>query len=114
MRTIKCKSCGHVRFVEEKKEDCDIPGIVADHFGVSLDKMFSKDRHREITFARQVAMYLLRRKRRMTLKGVAAVFNRDHTTAIHSLQTVNDLMFTDPAIKNDVNLLLKKISMATM
>lgn len=111
MKNLTCKHCGHTRTISEPEvKKLDIISIVADHFQVQVSKLFTHERTREIATARHIAMYMLRKKRKLTFTHIGNMFNRDHSTAIHSFHTVEDLMFSDPKIKTEVLMLNKKCS----
>jgi chromosomal replication initiator protein len=77
-----------------------ISKLVCEYFEISLDMVKSKTRKREIVQARQIAMYLIKRSGKYSLKAVGAFFGgRDHSTVIYACQTVEDLMETDKKFK---------------
>jgi|SRR5215469_7461850 len=88
-------------------------GIIArvtDYFGITLDQMKQRDRHRPVVYARQVAMYIMYSRTTLSLKNIGERFgNRDHTTVLHAKQLIKDLMDVDPRVSEDVNELLKKM-----
>ena len=54
-------------------------------------------RSKDISLARQIAMYQIRRMTNLSLKEIGKEFeNRDHTTVLHSLERVEDLIKNDP------------------
>ena len=56
----------------------------------------SRSRKREIVEPRQIATTLVRELTRLSLKGIGLRFGGlDHSSIIHSLSTVNDLVITD-------------------
>jgi chromosomal replication initiation ATPase DnaA len=60
-----------------------------DYFGFSLSEMKSPSRNRELVVCRHFCMALLKKTTPMSLKSIAAYFNRiDHTTVIHALDNV--------------------------
>ena len=62
---------------------------VADHFNLTLDLLISKTRKQEVAGARQVAMFLAKRMTQSPLKVIGLHFgNRDHSTVVHAVQTV--------------------------
>ena len=62
-----------------------------------------KTRKREIVQARQITMYLAKAFTKNSLKTIGEHFGgRDHTTVIHSCQTVKDLMDTDTVFRENV------------
>ena len=77
---------------------------VARFFNLDEDTLRGQERRKDVTNARQVAMYLMRRMiPSMALKEIGKEFDgRDHTTVLHSLDKVEKLMRTDPAFAETV------------
>jgi chromosomal replication initiator protein len=98
--------------VKEIQSDVSVDFIqktVADYFKVSLEQMKSKVKKREIVIPRQVAMYFCKRYTQLTLALIGGNFGgRDHSTVIHALESVEDMMKTDANFKNSVDDLTKK------
>jgi chromosomal replication initiator protein len=89
-----------------------IQKFVAEQFSVSVDAMKDKTRKREIVVARQVAMYFAKHYTNLSLKTIGFHFgNRDHSTVIHALTSVNDLMDTDRKFNATMQELTKKIKL---
>lgn len=81
----------------------DIKRIVAEHFGVPIIEMQSERRSRAVARPRQVAMYLCRELTLRSLPAIGSSFgNRDHTTVIHAIKRVEQLMADDPDFKAEV------------
>lgn len=69
---------------------------VAAHYNVSLDDLKSKSRKKEMVRARQVGMHLAKRYTTHSLKSIGGYFGgRDHTTVMHAIQVVEDLLNTN-------------------
>jgi chromosomal replication initiator protein len=82
--------------------------LLSKHFKVRIPDLKGKSRLREIVLPRQTAMYLAKELTNLSLKSIGYHFGgRDHSTVIHAIQTVNDLMDTDKDISGAVNKLLK-------
>ncbi len=89
-----------------------IQKYVANYFTVTVDLLKAKTRKREIVVARQVAMFLTKEFTNMSLKSIGYHFGgRDHSTVIHAINTVNDMMDTDQQFYNMMQDLLKKVKM---
>ena len=87
-----------------------IQKVVAAYFSITLELMKSKSRKRELVVARQVAMFFSKEYTNHSLKSIGQHFGgRDHSTVIHAVQSVNDLMETDSKFKNSVNELSRKL-----
>ncbi|WP_194776528.1 chromosomal replication initiator protein DnaA [Pararhodonellum marinum] len=89
-----------------------IQKTVSDYYGIKLEDLKAKTRKKEIVTARQVAMYFAKEFTNHSLKSIGYHFGgRDHSTVIHAVQTVNDLMETDTNFRNAVNDQRKKFKM---
>ena len=65
-----------------------------------------------IDVSRQIAMALSRELTGNSYPEIGLAFDgRDHSTVIHAIQTVNDIMETDTSFRNAVNELKKKFKM---
>lgn len=104
-------------FVKSSSKEITIDAIqkmVCEYFGVPYDKLLQKTR-KEIVQARQITMYLSKAFTKNSLKTIGEHFGgRDHTTVIHSCQTVKDLMDTDTLFKESVLELQQKVQLAAM
>jgi len=105
-------------FVKTSSKEITIDAIqkmVCEYFNVPYDKLQNKTRKREIVQARQITMYLAKAFTKNSLKTIGEHFGgRDHTTVIHSCQTVKDLMDTDTYFKENVVELTQKVQLASM
>ena len=105
-------------FVKSSSKEITIDTIqkmVCEYFDVPYDKLLQKTRKREIVQARQITMFLAKAFTKNSLKTIGEHFGgRDHTTVIHSCQTVKDLMDTDSLFKESVLELQQKVHLAAM
>ena len=91
----------------------NIKQLVSDHLKVSVEKIQGKTRKREVVMARQLSMYLAKRHTNSSLKTIGDNFGgRDHSTVIYSCKTVEDLLDTDPLVKDALDELEKKVKMS--
>lgn len=101
--------------VKEIQSDVSVDFIqktVADYFKVSLDSLKAKVKKREIVIPRQLAMYFCKRYTQLTLALIGENFGgRDHSTVIHALESVEDMMKADVNFKNSVDELSKKLKL---
>lgn len=89
-----------------------IQQVVGDHFSVEVDQMKAKTRKRDIVQARQIAMFFAKEMTRHSLKSIGHHFGgRDHSTVIHALNTVGDLVATDKYFKQNVYEIRKRLSL---
>ncbi len=84
----------------------EIQKKVAEHYGIRLTDMSSARRARQVARPRQVAMYLAKQLTSRSLPEIGKRFgNRDHTTVMHAVARVNELMERDGTFAEDVELL---------
>lgn len=88
-----------------------IAAMVSEELCVPLLDMQSISRKKELVNARQIAMYLMKQRRAGSLVSIGRYFNRDHSTVIYAVQTVNDLMDTEKAYKKKVKEIDGKIGL---
>lgn len=69
-----------------------IQKIVADHYKLKVSELKSKSNAREISFPRQVAMYLCKNLTRSSLPEIGREFgDKHHTTVLHSVKKIQAL-----------------------
>ncbi|ACE05459.1 chromosomal replication initiator protein DnaA [Candidatus Amoebophilus asiaticus 5a2] len=84
--------------------------IVTEHFNVSLESIKSKTRKKEIVIARQVAMYLAKHYTNHSLKSIGQYCGgRDHSTVIHAIQAVDDMLHTEHQFKASFEEIKRKV-----
>jgi len=89
----------------------DIQEAVCKYYDVSIVDMLSGRRTIEISFPRQVAMYLCRTMTRHGFAEIGRRFGgRDHTTVIHGTQKIAGLYGYDMRITYDVNSIKKVLA----
>jgi chromosomal replication initiator protein len=105
----------HIKTSSKEITIDSIQKMVCEYFDVAYDKLLAKTRKREIVQARQITMFLAKSFTKNSLKTIGEHFGgRDHTTVIHSCQTVKDLMDTDNTFRESVIDLQQKVQLAAM
>ncbi|MEL6123587.1 MAG: chromosomal replication initiator protein DnaA [Bacteroidota bacterium] len=90
-----------------------IKQMVSEYLNVPIEKIQGKTRKREVVMARQLSMYLAKHHTNSSLKTIGDNFGgRDHSTVIYSCKTVEDLLDTDPLVKDALHELEKKVKMS--
>src|SRR5271156_4874832 len=88
----------------------EIQRRVAEHFNIKLVEMTSDRRARIVARPRQVAMYLAKQLTARSLPQIGRKFGgRDHTTVMHAVRKIEELMRTDPSLAEDVELLRRML-----
>ncbi len=88
----------------------EIQRKVAEHWNIRLTDMSSARRARAVARPRQVAMFLAKQLTSRSLPEIGRKFgNRDHTTVMHAVSRVAELMEHDTAFAEDVELLRRML-----
>lgn len=70
--------------------------VVQKHFFYGLTELRSQNRTKDISLARQVTMYLMKKATHKSLREIGEFLNRkDHTTIAHAVQRIDDLRKID-------------------
>jgi len=81
-----------------------IQHTVAKEWGVTTEGLKSKTRTKILTLPRQIAMFLVRELLGTQLMEIGHAFGgRDHSTVIHSIEKITELLKTDLLFKNRVD-----------
>ncbi|MDP2912008.1 MAG: chromosomal replication initiator protein DnaA [Candidatus Omnitrophota bacterium] len=74
---------------------------VAEYFDIKISDMKTKKRTRQVTYPRQVAMYLAREMTTLTLPEIGGHFGgRDHSTVIHACEKIDTDLKKNQNVKN--------------
>jgi chromosomal replication initiator protein len=89
----------------------DIQRIVARHYNVSRQELVSNRRTRVIVKPRQVAMYLSKMLTPRSFPEIGRRFGgRDHTTVLHAVRKIEELIGADTKLGHEVELLKRLIN----
>ena len=84
----------------------DIQRVVARHFNVSKADLLSSRRTRTIVRPRQIAMYLAKMLTPRSLPEIGRRFGgRDHTTVLHAVRKIEELIEGDKSLADEIELL---------
>lgn len=83
----------------------EIQKKVAEHFNISVKEMQSSRRARTVARPRQIAMYLAKQLTSRSLPEIGRKFDRDHTTVMHAVRKVEELIIEDTTLAEDVDAL---------
>ncbi|MDA1353350.1 MAG: chromosomal replication initiator protein DnaA [bacterium] len=83
---------------------------VSDYFSIDYDILCSKQRTKEVAYARQVAMYLARELTNVSLPKIGENFgNRDHSTVMHACDKIKTLIDADSETRHAINALVSSL-----
>ena len=87
-----------------------IQTVVCKFFKISKNEMLSSRRSRYLVRPRQTAIYLTKLLTSKSLPEIGREFsNRDHTTIIHSVKTIEKLKINNPEMIENINKLKNQI-----
>jgi len=77
---------------------------VADQWAIDPKDMKSRSRRREVSFPRQIAMYLATQLTEMSTTQIGEAFGgRDHSTVVHARDKIRELIDKDPYFMEKIN-----------
>ena len=89
----------------------DIQRVVARHYNVSRQELVSNRRTRVIVKPRQVAMYLSKTMTPRSFPEIGRRFGgRDHTTVLHAVRKIEELIGADNKLGQEIELLKRLIN----
>ena len=68
--------------------------IVSQVTGVGQKDILSKSRNRDVCLAKHLYCYFLREKFNLKLKQISSLMNNDHSTVLHSLKVIENMIWT--------------------
>jgi len=88
----------------------EIQRKVSDHFNIRLSDLIGPKRLRSYARPRQIAMYLAKMLTNRSLPEIGRRFGgRDHTTIMHGVRRIEELMATDSQIADDIEMLRRAL-----
>ena len=89
-----------------------ILSVIGDNFAISIEDLKSNSRRREISWARQIGMYLMRQHTDLSLPRIGEEFGgKDHTTVIYSCDKIAQLRESDRGLAQTLHQLSDRINM---
>ena len=87
----------------------EIQKKVAEYFNISVKEMQSSRRARTVARPRQIAMYLAKQLTSRSLPEIGRKFDRDHTTVMHAVRKVEELVMEDQSLAENVDTLRRSL-----
>ncbi|MEM1235537.1 MAG: chromosomal replication initiator protein DnaA [Pseudomonadota bacterium] len=88
----------------------EIQRRVAEHYNIRLSDMLGPKRSRNLARPRQIAMYLSKKMTTRSLPDIARRFGgRDHTTVMHGVKKIEELMQQDSQMADDLEMLRRAL-----
>jgi len=83
--------------------------IVASQWFTTVEEMHTKKKNRDVVDARNIVMWYAHERRGYTFNTAGKIFGKNHATAIHARNTVNNLIETDRNFRERFNAVLHQI-----
>lgn len=95
---------------DNKKKFEKVKKAVSKYFQLSVSDLESSSRKQQITYARQMAIYIIKKLYNPVLKTIGESFGgRDHATISHSIDKIDKLLTSNSMVKTDYDILIKNI-----
>src|SRR5690606_11151133 len=99
-----------LRASERKITIEEIQRRVAEHYNIRLSDLIGPKRVRPVARPRQAAMYLCKRLTTRSLPEIGRRFGgRDHTTVMHAIKRIEELMQADSQLADDIEMLRRSL-----
>ena len=96
--------------ISDKNDVNKIQRIVAEYFQISVEDLKSKKRNSNISFPRQIAMYLCRKHTDESYPKIGIEFGgKDHSTVMHSYEKIEREIQNNKDLANTIDSLEKDI-----
>ncbi len=84
--------------------------LVSEFYNITTDDLIKQSRRKEYVKPRQIAMYLARKELDSSFPTIGEFFGgRDHTTVMHAVEKVENLMTDKETFKQEIDLILDKL-----
>lgn len=85
-----------------------IQKVVSDFYHLRISDINENSRERKIVQARQICMHLARKLTKFTYKDIGKAYGgKNHATALHADNTINNLLQTDKSLRTDIEAIEK-------
>jgi len=98
-----------VQNLTRRVSDDQVLRSVAEFFNVSVQDLLTRGRKKEVVEPRQIAMYLLRDILEMSYPYIGEKLGRDHTTAIHAVEKINQEINKNSSLNQKIILIKEAI-----
>lgn len=80
-----------------------VVSAVSAHYNIDPDLIFTKNRKREISDARQMVMYLAKKHVKMPLTAIGTRLSRTHATVLYACKSIEERIPMEKALQDDVS-----------
>ena len=85
--------------------------VVAEHFNMEKESILSIKKTKDVVIPRQICMYFCDELTNLTQSEIAAKLKRNnHTTVIHGIKKINDMISVDKSFESTIQLIRQKLN----
>ena len=85
-------------------------GAVYKKYNIKKEEIIGSRRTKEVAAARHIAIYLVRTVTEMSLPNIGKIFNRDHSTVMSSVETVEKRLRNDALLNVEIHDMIKEVT----
>lgn len=101
----------HLISKNKKASIVDIKEVVANYYNLSIDDLISKRKTKNISYPRQIAMYIARKLTDLSLPKIGEEFGgRDHSTVLHAYNKIDTDMENSQEVKKNIEDLISMLN----
>ena len=112
-QSLRPRSCCADVFTPQKQQvvmPAHIMNACSNMFGVPVEEIVGTSRRRQLVTARHIAMYVMRELTELSFPAIATEFgDRDHTTVIHAVNKIKQLMSEKQQVYEQVTQLTRML-----
>lgn len=100
--------------IKQRVSPHDIIKAVCSYYNVKQSQIKSPERTENLSFPRQIIMFLLRHELGLKYEEIAHMLKKkDHTTVLHGSDKIGALLIKNPSFKEEVDRIIKSLSLST-
>lgn len=84
--------------------------FVCEQLSVNPEQVVKRSRKEHLVFARQVYFYVAKTCIKSTLKQIAGYLSLDHSTVVHGIKRVEDLIYTEKKTRDQINEIVRSVN----
>jgi len=101
----------HLISKNKKVSVSDIKEVVANYYNISIEDIVSKRKTKNISYPRQISMYITRKLTDLSLPKIGEEFGgRDHSTVLHACNKIDEDIENNQEIKKNIEDLLSMLN----
>jgi len=87
--------------------------VIGNYYGYTEGELFGRSRQQPLATARMLAMSLIYEQGGMSFPCIGDMFSRDHTTAVHAITRIHELIELEPKFGKEVEMLRTRVKEET-